>query len=86
MLGCDGSAACRAMSLPFPPPEALPPPRAMRAVPEEVVSVELANLGLMTPEEEQSNQQLLFTVPARGTPRPLVAHAVTCRAPQSAGQ
>lgn len=52
------------MSLPFPPPEPLPPPRAMRAVPEEVVSVELANLGLMTPEEEQSNQQLLFTVPA----------------------
>ena len=56
--------ACRAMSLPFPPPEPLPPPRAMRAVPEEVVSVELANLGLMTPEEEQSNQQLLFTVPS----------------------
>ena len=52
----------RAMSLPFPPPEPLPPPLAMRTVPDEVVSVELANLGLMTPEEEQSNQQLLYTV------------------------
>ncbi|KAK9843673.1 hypothetical protein WJX81_001963 [Elliptochloris bilobata] len=51
----------RAMSLPFPPPKPLPPPLAMRAVPEEVVSVELANLGLMTPEEKQSNQQLLYT-------------------------
>ena len=55
-------ALCRARSLPFPPPAPLPPPRAMPTVPEEVVSVELANLGLMTPEEEQSNQQLLYVV------------------------
>ncbi len=48
--------------MPFPPPAPLPPPLAMPAVPEEVVSVELANLGLMTPEEEQSNQQLLYVV------------------------
>lgn len=48
--------------MPFPPPAPLPPPLMMPPVPEEVVSVELANLGLMTPEEEQSNQQLHFTV------------------------
>ena len=74
---CDGGGvARRAMSLPFPPPEPLPPPRAMRAVPEEVVSVELANLGLMTPEEEQSNQQLLFTVPACAFSGPPVGQAL----------
>ncbi len=38
--------------MPFPPHAPLPPPLAMPPVPEEVVSVELANLGLMTPEEE----------------------------------
>ena len=48
--------------MPYQPPVPLLVPTSMPPVPPEVVGLDLKNLGLMTPEEELSNQQLEFSV------------------------
>ena len=63
-------AACRAMNMTYQPPVPLLVPASMPAVPPDVVGLDLPNLGLMTPEEELSNQQLDHSVgrwPRRGS-------------------
>ena len=55
-------AACRAMNMTYQPPVPLLVPASMPAVPPDVVGLDLPNLGLMTPEEELSNQQLDHSV------------------------
>ena len=52
----------RAMSMPYLPSPPLPVPDSMPPVSEAVVSVGLENLGIVTEEEEQSNQQLYYKV------------------------
>ena len=46
----------------YQPPVPLLVPSSMPAVPPDVVGLDLPNLGLMTPEEELSNQQLDHSV------------------------
>eukprot|EP00891_Asterochloris_glomerata_P002034 jgi/Astpho2/2034/Aster-00531 len=48
----------KAMNMTYQPPIPLLVPASMPAVPPDVVGLDLPNLGLMTPEEELSNQQL----------------------------
>ena len=48
--------------MPYLPSPPLPVPDSMPPVSEEVVSVGLENLGIVTEEEEQSNQQLYYKV------------------------
>ena len=55
-------AACRAMNMTYQPPVPLLVPASMPAVAPDVVGLDLPNLGLMTPEEELSNQQLDHSV------------------------
>ncbi len=55
--------------MPYPPPIPLPVPSALAPLPEACVGLTLDSLGLMTAEEQQSNQQLHHCV---RTPRPAV--------------
>ena len=48
--------------MPYPPPLPLPVPTSMPPVPDSLLGIDLASIGLMNPEEELSNQQLDFTV------------------------
>lgn len=48
----------RVVSLPVPPAVPLPIPAAIPPVPPDIVSLELKDIGIMTAEEELSNQQL----------------------------
>ena len=69
----------------YQPPVPLLVPASMPAVPSEVVGLDLPNLGLMTPEEELSNQQLDHSVgrlPRRGSVfvMPLQACTLCCSA------
>lgn len=48
--------------MPYPPPIPLPVPAAINSVPPEIVNLELDSVGLMSPEEQQSNQQLYHSV------------------------
>ncbi len=50
--------------MPYPPPIPLPVPAAISPVPPEIVNLELDSVGLMSPEEQQSNQQLYHSVRA----------------------
>ena len=50
------------MAMPYPPPLPLPVPTSMPPVPDSLLGIDLASIGLMNPEEELSNQQLNFTV------------------------
>jgi len=50
------------MAMPYPPPLPLPVPTSMPPVPDALLGIDLASIGLMNPEEELSNQQLNFTV------------------------
>ena len=50
------------MNMTYQPPIPLLVPASMPAVPPDVVGLDLPNLGLMTPEEELSNQQLDHSV------------------------
>jgi hypothetical protein len=50
--------------MPYPPPLPLPVPTSISPMQWEIVGLDLDSLGLMTPEEEQSNQQLYHTVRA----------------------
>ena len=52
--------------MPYPPPIPLPVPSALAPLPEVCVGLTLDSLGLMTAEEQQSNQQLHHCV--RSTP------------------
>lgn len=63
--GADDSVSIRrvkAMPYPAPLPLPLPVPPAMPPVPPEVEGLDLASTGLISIEEEMSNQQLNFTV------------------------
>ena len=66
----------RVMAMPYPPPLPLPVPASMPLVPESLSGIDLASIGLMNPEEELSNQQLIRTefphAPQRA-PRPKTA-------------
>ena len=53
------------MAMPFPPPLPLPVPIGMPAVPQSVEGLDLQSMGLISQEEELSNQQLCFTVSHR---------------------
>ncbi|CAL8468600.1 g8140 [Coccomyxa elongata] len=48
----------RMSKMPYPPPIPLPVPAAISPVPPDIVNLELDSVGLMSPEEQQSNQQL----------------------------
>ena len=48
--------------MPQPPPALLPPPASMPPVPENVQSIQLSELGLVSEAEQLSNQHLLQTV------------------------
>ena len=55
-------SACRMSSMEYPPPVPLPVPPNMPPVSDDIGSLGLKGLGLMTPEEEESNQQLYYAV------------------------
>ena len=55
-------AVCRVLKMPYPPPIPLPVPSALAPLPGACVSLDLEALGLMTAEEQQSNQQLYHCV------------------------
>lgn len=48
--------------MPYPPPIPLPVPASISPMPEDIVGLDLDSLGLMSPEEQQSNQQLYHSV------------------------
>lgn len=48
--------------MPYPPPIPLPVPTALAPLPPELTCYGLDSLSLMSPEEEQSNQQLYHCV------------------------
>ena len=48
--------------MPYPPPIPLPVPAAISSVPPQIVNLGLDSVGLMSPEEQQSNQQLYHSV------------------------
>lgn len=52
--------------MPYPPALPLPVPAAMPALPASVEGLDLPSIGLISREEELSNQQLSFTVRAGG--------------------
>ena len=56
--------ACRVLKMPYPPPIPLPVPSALAPLPPDALCYGLDSLGLMSPEEEQSNQQLYHCVSA----------------------
>jgi hypothetical protein len=59
--------------MPYPPPIPLPVPAAISAVPPEIVGLGLDSLGLMSPEEQQSNQQLYHSVSSSSLPHGFIA-------------
>ena len=61
-MACKDAAVRRVMSMPYPPPALLPIPSGFAPLPTAIPSLQLQDLELMTPEEEESNQQLLHTV------------------------
>lgn len=53
---------CRVNSMPYAPPLPLPVPASMPEVDASIVGLDLSGLGLLSSEEENSNQLLKFTV------------------------
>jgi hypothetical protein len=48
--------------MPYPPPPLLPAPPALPPVDKQIVGLDLHSVGLLTQEEQQTNQQLEYTV------------------------
>ncbi len=69
-------------SMPYAPPLPLPVPGSMPELDASVVGLDLSGMGLMSSEEENSCQQLKFTVPRPVPPR----HAPPRPAPPPAAQ
>ena len=54
--------SCRCMSMPYQPPWPLPVPSSLTPVPDSIHGLDLASLGLMSSQEEISNDQLQHNV------------------------
>ena len=67
----------RVQKMPYPPPIPLPVPTAVPARPPGVAGTDLDNLGLMSDEEADSNEQLYHSVGLCSASHPgcLPAHA-----------
>ena len=62
----------------YPPREILRVPDSMPQLREDVQSLTRTELGLMTPEEEESNEQLYHSVSALGNYSSCFSLAVCC--------
>ncbi len=78
-------ALFRMQNMPYPPPIPLPVPAAISAVPPEIVGLELDSLGLMSPEEQQSNAQLYHCVSPKSHPLCAAINKVRWSTPSSDG-